>query len=160
MVDQSKIALRKKAKKPNGFKENPPKPKKPDNDNDNEDDNDLYINNNNKETLKRKMKSCLNNENEKVLKECEGYLNNLSLDVIVWVLERTSGIKNPSWNYAKTVLDDFSKREINTIDKIEIDQQKYKEKKNDKKGKGLLRVFSGRDYSSETLKKLYANCSE
>lgn len=150
---QGKIAVRKKPKKPNGFFENPQEPKKPDNDNDNEDDNDndLLSKEEKEEKLKLKIKSCLNTSNQEMIRDCSNYLDRLPFSVIDWVLVRTSGIEKPNWNYAKKVLDDFVKRKIDSLEKIEEDQERYKKSKN---RKGIFK-YSQREYGN--LDFLYAN---
>lgn len=152
-MEQKEVDQRRKPKKPNGFLENPQEPKKPDNDNDNDNDidNDLLSKEEKEEKLKIKIKSCLNTNNEELFKECNSYLNKLPFSVIDWVLKRTSGIEKPNWNYAKTVLDDFVKRKIDSLEKIEEDQAKYKKSK---KKKGIFK-YTQRDY--ENLDFLYAN---
>lgn len=155
MEDQRKTPLRKKPKKPNGFSENPTKPKKPDNDNeydsDNDIDNDLLSKEEKEEKLKSKIERCLNTKNEETLKDCKSYLEKLPFSVIDWVLTRTAEIEKPNWNYAKTVLDDFDKRKINSLEKIQEDQEKYKKSK---KKKGIFK-YSQREY--DNLDFLYAN---
>lgn len=156
--DQRKIPLRKKPKKPNGFLENPTKPKKPDNDNeydsDNDIDNDLLSKEEKEEKLEEKFKDCLNSNNKESIKECKTYLDKLPFSVIVWVLVRTAGIERPNWNYAKTVLEDFKKRKIDSLKKIEADQERYKTKV---KKKSRIANFTQREYSQEVYQSLYAN---
>lgn len=129
--------------------------KKPDNDNeddnDNDIDNDLLSKEEKEEKLETKFEKCLNSQNEESLKECKTYLDKLPFTVINWVLIRTAGIERPNWNYAKTVLNDFIRRKINTLEKIEEDQEKYNKKSKKKNN------FTQREYSEEVYKSLYAN---
>lgn len=156
--DQRKKTLKIKPKKPSGFFENPTKPKKPDNDNeydsDNDIDNDLLSKEEKEEKLQMRFKRCLNSENEEALKECKSYLDNLPYSVIDWVLIRTSGIRQPNWNYAKTVLEDFEKRKIDSLEKIKADQERYKNKS---RKKNIIANFTQREYSQELYQSLYAN---
>ena len=158
MDDQRKTALRKKPKKPNGFFENPPKPKKPDNDNEDDNDNDIDNDSLSKEEKEEKLENrfeiCLNSKNQESIKECKTYLDKLPYSVINWVLIKTSGIEKPNWNYSKTVLEDFIKRKINSLEKIQVDQERYKSKSN-KKNK--IPSFNQREYSKEVYQSLYAN---
>ena len=125
-------------------------------------DNNNNNNNNNKE-LEKCFKNCLNLENKEALKECITYLDKLPFEVIEWVLKRTSGVRNPSWNYAKTVLNDFVNRNINTLEKIEADREKYQNKnqnshnKNNKIQKMSETSFTQRKYSEDFLNSLYSN---
>ena len=88
------------------------KPKKADKDKDNDKDND-----------KDKDNDLLLKEKEKKLQvrfiECLDYLKSLSFEVIDKVLSKTSGLQHPNWNYAKTILDDYVERKIDTLEKLE-----------------------------------------
>lgn len=156
-ADQRRKPLRIKPKKPNGFSENPTEPKKPDNDNeydsDNDYDNDLLSKEEKEEKLEQRFKRCLNSQNEELIKECKKYLDKLPYTVINWVLVRTSGIEKPNWNYAKTVLEDFKKRKIDSLNKIQADQERYKTKSK----KSRIANFTQREYSKELYQSLYAN---
>lgn len=121
-------------KKANGFEEKQTEPKKPDNDNEDEDDNDNdddLLLEKQKENLQTKFIECINSYNTTAIKECISYLSDLPFEVIESVLVKTSGIDKPNWNYAKTILDDYVKRKINTIEKVQIDtgQRKTKQEK-------------------------------
>ncbi len=142
--------------KPNGFEKSKglnQKPKKPDNDKeeDKEDDidNDLLSKEEKEEKLQQRFIECLNSFNEIAVSECLEYLNKLPYSVINSVLTRTAGIQNPNWNYAKTILDDYVKRKIDTLKKIEIEQQKFTK---NKKG---IKNYEQRQY--DNLDFLYKN---
>lgn len=126
-------------KKPNGFEKNEwnfEKAKKPDNDNEddndneNEDDidNDLLLKEEKEEKLQQRFIECLNSFNENAISECIGYLEKLPFEVIEYVLKKTSGISNPNWNYADTILEDYYKKGINTLEKVRTEEINFKNK--------------------------------
>lgn len=140
-------------KKPNGFKEtegNFEKPKKPDNDNedDNEDDNDneddidndLLSKEEKEEKLQQRFIECLNSFNENAISECITYLDKLPFEVIEHVLKKTSGISNPNWNYANTILEDYYKKGINTLEKVRVEEIKFKNKTSKKETGDINKV--------------------
>lgn len=143
--------------KPNGFKKNQMEAKKPDkedeedkeDDNEEDIDNDLLSKEEKEEKLQQRFIECLNSFNEIAISECLEYLNELPYSVINFVLTRTAGIQNPNWNYAKTILDDYVKRKINTLEKIEIEQQKFI------KSKKEIKNYEQRQY--DNLDFLYKN---
>ena len=112
--------------------------KKPDKDKEDEEDNeedidyDLLLKEEKEEKLQQRFIECLNSFNTNAISECIGYLDKLPFSVINYVLSKTSGIKNPNWNYAKTILDDYAKRKINNLEKVKADDLKYKNKENKK----------------------------
>lgn len=134
VVDQKSKRILKKA---NGFEEserNFEKSKKPDNDNeddnDNEEDidNDLLSKEEKEEKLQQRFIECLNSFNENAISECIAYLDKLPFEVIEYVLKKTSGISNPNWNYADTILEDYYKKGINTLEKVRAEEIKFKNK--------------------------------
>ena len=149
-------------KKPNGFEEsegNFEKTKKPDNDNedDNEDDidNDLLSKEEKEEKLQQRFIECLNSFNENAINECIAYLDKLPFEVIEYVLKKTSGISNPNWNYTNTILEDYCKKGINTLEKVRAEEIKFKNKTVKKETQKTN--FEGRQYTPEKLNGLYAN---
>lgn len=134
MEDQKSKRIFQKAKKPNGFEENRMDAKKPDNEDDNDDDNDkeddlLEKEKKEKESeLQTRFIECLNSFNTNAISECISYLDDLPYEVIDSVLAKTSRIKNPNWAYAKSILDDYVKRNIDSLEKIKADQLTVKNK--------------------------------
>lgn len=159
MADQEKskrIIL--KAKKPNGFKESERlnlKPKKADNedDNDNDDEEDDDLLKEQEEKLQTRFIECLNSFNTNAIEQCISYLKDLPYEVINSVLTKTSGLKAPNWNYAKKVLDDYVKRKINTLEKVEIDTGQRKPKQEEKIKN--YNNYEQREY--DNLDEFYAN---
>lgn len=136
-------------KKPNGFEEsegNFEKPKKPDNDNDNDNDNEDDIDNDllskeeKEEKLQQRFIQCLNSFNENAISECITYLDKLPFEVIEHVLKKTSGISNPNWNYADTILEDYYKKGINTLEKVRVEEIKFKNKTSKKETGDINKV--------------------
>lgn len=116
--------------KPNGFKENQMEAKKPDkedeedkeDDNEEDIDNDLLSKEEKEEKLQQRFIECLNSFNTNAISECISYLKDLPFSVIDYVLSKTSGIQYPNWNYAKAILDDYVKRKIDSLEKINTDK--------------------------------------
>lgn len=126
-----------KPKKPNGFKENQMQPKKPDNDNEDEEDNDneedidsdLLLKKEKEKKLQQRFIECLNSFNTNAINECIKYLAELPFEVIDYVLSKTSRIQYPNWNYADTILQDYVRRKIDTVEKIQADEIGFKSQK-------------------------------
>ena len=110
--------------------------KKADNEDDNDDEDDDEV------------------DNENAISECIAYLDNLPFEVIEYVLKKTSGISNPNWNYADTILENYYKKGINTLEKVRAEEIKFKKKKKKKENKNN---FEGRQYNPDELNGLYAN---
>lgn len=89
-----------------------------DNENENDNDNDLLLKEQ-EEKLQIRFIECLNSYNTNAISECLDYLKNLSFEVIDKVLSKTSGLQHPNWNYAKTILDDYVERKIDTLEKLQ-----------------------------------------
>lgn len=133
------LKTKRKMKKPNGFEKsegNLKKAKKPDNDNDDDNDNDnedeedkdLLLKKEKEEKLQQRFIECLNSFNPNAISECLGYLDKLPFEVIESVLEKTSGIAFPNWNYAQKILDDYIERKIDTLEKVKADNFKSRDK--------------------------------
>jgi DNA replication protein DnaD len=122
-------------KKPNGFKENPPKPKKADNDNEDEEDND---NDNEEEVdsdisndkdiakVDQLMIECLNTTNTNNIMECISYLDKIPIELIEYGLRKTARKQYPSWQYATIILDDYVRKKFTTIEQVKADELSFK----------------------------------
>lgn len=127
--------------KANGFNENQMDAKKPDDDKEDEEDNeedneedidnDLLLKKEKEEKLQQRFIECLNSFNINAISECIKYLDELPFEVIDYVLSKTSGIKCPNWNYANTILQDYVKRKINSVEKIQAEESGFKNQKQD-----------------------------
>lgn len=112
-------------------------PKKPDNDNEDEEDNDneedidndLLLKKEKEEKLQQRFIECLNSFNTNAINECIKYLAELPFEVIDYVLSKTSRIQYPNWNYADTILQDYVRRKIDTVEKIQADEIGFKSQK-------------------------------
>ena len=137
-------------KKPNGFFENQTVAKKPDEDKeeDKEDDEDkeedLLLKEQRESKLQQKFLECVGSTNLNAISECISYLDDLPYEVIESVLIRTSRIKNPNWAYAKVILDDYVRKRIDSLAKLEIANKKPSD--NNK-----------REYKETDFDSLYAN---
>lgn len=123
--------------KANGFKENQMDAKKPDDDKEDEEDNeedidnDLLLKKEKEEKLQQRFIECLNSFNINAISECIKYLDELPFEVIDYVLSKTSGIKCPNWNYANTILQDYVRRKIDSVEKIQAEESGFKNQKQD-----------------------------
>lgn len=120
-------------KKPNGFEENPPKPKKADNDNEDEEDNDNEKEvdsdiSNDKDIAKvdQLMIECLNTTNTNNIMECIGYLDKIPIELIEYGLRKTARKQYPSWQYATIILDDYVRKKFTTIEQVKADELSFK----------------------------------
>lgn len=123
--------------KANGFNENQMDVKKPDDDKEDEEDNeedidnDLLLKKEKEEKLQQRFIECLNSFNINAISECIKYLDKLPFEVIDYVLSKTSGIKCPNWNYANTILQDYVRRKIDSVEKIQAEESGFKNQKQD-----------------------------
>lgn len=123
--------------KANGFNENQMDAKKTDDDKEDEEDNeedidnDLLLKKEKEEKLQQRFIECLNSFNINAISECIKYLDELPFEVIDYVLSKTSGIKCPNWNYANTILQDYVKRKIDSVEKIQAEESGVKNQKQD-----------------------------
>lgn len=123
--------------KANGFNENQMDAKKPDDDKEDEEDNeedidnDLLLKKEKEEKIQQRFIECLNSFNINAISECIKYLDELPFEVIDYVLSKTSGIKCPNWNYANTILQDYVRRKIDSVEKIQAEESGFKNQKQD-----------------------------
>ena len=104
------------------------------------------------------MIECLNTTNTNNILECTSYLDKLPVDVIEYVLKKTSRIANPNWAYAMSILDDYVKKDIVTLELAKADDLKHKSNNNKQNQSGKMQSnFEQRQYSEEFLESLYAN---
>ena len=122
--------------KPIGYLENQMVTKKADNDNEDDDDNEDDSDNDDEVVvvdiegqLQQKFITCIGSTNLNAIDECISYLDDLPYEVIVEALIKTSRIKQPNWKYAKTILDDWVNRKIDTLEKVDIEKQDFKQDK-------------------------------
>ena len=101
------------------------------NDNEEDIDNDLLLKKEKEEKLQQRFIKCLNSFNTNAINECIKYLDKLPFEVIDYVLSKTSGINYPNWNYADTILQDYVRRKIDTVEKIQTDESEFKSQKQD-----------------------------
>lgn len=78
--------------------------------------------------MQKKFVESIKSTNTNQIQECLTYLEDLPLEVIELVLEKTAGIKG-RWSYAKTVLDDWIKRGVDTVEKGKAQYERLKNKK-------------------------------
>ena len=139
-------------KKPNGFEENPTKPKKADNEdddvdvNDNEDDVSSSLYEPNVEKINNLMLECLNTTNTNNIMECIGYLEQLPIELIEYGLRKTARKQNPSWDYAMVILDDYVRKKLKTIEEVKADEIDFKNKSKKANSNYEQREYSNLDF--------------
>ena len=103
----------------------------------NNDNNDNNINNNNNNArtreeeiakIDRLMIECLNTTNLNRIKECCDFLekDNIPLEIIEFVLKNVSGKQYPSWNLAKSILEDYKNQNIRTLEQAKTYDKNFK----------------------------------
>ena len=105
---------------------------------------DLLLKEQHESKLQQKFLECVGSTNLNAISECISYLDDLPYEVIESVLIRTSRIKNPNWAYAKVILDDYVRKRIDSLAKVEIANKKPSD--NNK-----------REYKETDFDSLYAN---
>lgn len=152
--------------KPNkNLTETQQKPKQNLNDNVNVDDNDNVNDNDNvdvdvvlEEQLQKRFIECIGSTNLNSINECVSYLNDLPYEVIEKALEKTSRSNTPNWKYAKIILDDWLIKKIDTVEKVEIEEQKFKQKTTTPKQNNVKQFnYPQRNYVKTDFDKFYAN---
>lgn len=127
------------------------------NENINENINNNNINNNDEENLQKEFIRCLNSYNDVAISECLDFLKVLPFDVIKEALTTTSRIRSPNWAYAKTILDDYVKKHIDTLDKVKAEQNNFKNSTKKVTEKRGYSNYGQRQYKNGELDKFYAN---
>ena len=77
----------------------------------------------NEEKLQQLFIKCLNSYNTFAIEECISFLDDLPCEIIEEALKKTGRIKQPNWNYCKSILDDWVKKNIDTIEKVNAENQ-------------------------------------
>lgn len=129
---------KKKAKKANGFLQNPSKAKKADIDKDIDTDIDIEKDTDtnsivsstydeNIEKIQQYLIETVGNTNLTVIQEAISYLDELPLEVIHEALVRTAR-KQKKWDYAKGTLDNWIKDDLITLERIKAKDVEFKNK--------------------------------
>lgn len=95
----------------------------------NENINELY--NKNVEKIDKIFIETLGSTNLNNIRECIEYLDKLPLEVIEYALKITAR-NNAKWNYARTILDSYVEKGLNTLEKIQADEIEFKNKTSQK----------------------------
>lgn len=105
--------------------------------------------------LKILFNKYLKNTNISIILECYRDFSTMEIKVIEYALSKTSE-KDGSWLYAKTILKEWKKKDITTVDDVEKERQEFEKSK--LKGKITSRnKYQGRDYDASYLENLYDN---
>ena len=91
--------------------------------------NELY--NKNVEKIDKIFIETLGITNLNNIRECIEYLDKLPLEVIEYALKITAR-NNAKWNYARTILDSYVEKGLNTLEKIQADEIEFKNKTSQK----------------------------
>lgn len=81
--------------------------------------------NNISENLQKKFIECTGSTNLNAISECLSYLDDLPYEVIEIALIKTSE-KNGGWKYAKTILQNWIKAGIKTIEQVKTEELEFK----------------------------------
>ena len=100
------------------------------------------------------MIECLNTTNTNNIMECIGYLSEIPIELIEYALKKASRIANPSWKYAMSILDDYVRKKLKTIDQVKADELNFKNIATKSKNKKESN-FEQREYGE--LSYLYTN---
>ncbi len=84
---------------------------------------------NEEKKLQKRFIECIGSINTNAIEECISYLEDLPYEVIEMALVKASGATNPNWNYAKKVLDDWVRKGIDSVEKVEAEQLTFKNPK-------------------------------
>ena len=87
----------------------------------------ININKNIYDELQKKFIECIGSTNLNAINECLIYLDDLPYEVIEAALLKTSE-NNGNWKYAKTILQNWIKKGIKTIEQVEADELDFKKK--------------------------------
>ena len=79
------------------------------------------------EQLQRRFIECTNSTNLNAINECISYLQDLPYEVIETALVKASE-KDGGWKYAKTILQNWLSTGINTIEKVNAEEMKFRNK--------------------------------
>lgn len=87
----------------------------------------ININKAMEEKLQKRFIECTNSTNINAIDECIDYLDKLPFEVIEVALEKASET-NGGWRYAKKILNEWTSKKINTIEKVEAEKIAFKSK--------------------------------
>lgn len=69
----------------------------------------------------------MNTTNINNIQECINYLDKLPIEVIEHALRKTAR-KGAKWDYAMTILDSYVDKNLNTLEKVKVDETNFKNK--------------------------------
>lgn len=101
------------------------------NDNDNENNNDNILCSDDVAKIDKIFIETLGSTNINNIKECIEYLDQLPLEVIENALKITAR-NNAKWNYARSILDSYIEKGLNTLEKIQADEIEFKNRTSQK----------------------------
>ena len=71
----------------------------------------------------------MNSTNTSNIQECISYLDKLPVEVIEHALKKTAR-KGAKWDYAMTILDSYVEKNLNTLEKVKVDEIEFKNRTN------------------------------
>lgn len=102
-----------------------------------------------KQQLQKLFINCTSSTNLNSIQECISYLDDLPYEVIEIALKKTSE-KNGGWKYAKTILQNWLKAGIKTIEQVQAEELNFKSKKDNKNIIETNRIaYSEEDFTPE-----------
>lgn len=84
--------------------------------------------------LQQKFIECTGSTNLTHIQECISFLEDLPYEVITSALEKATVINGPKWKYAKSILNNWISKGIDTIEKVIEDDKNFNNKKSKSTG--------------------------
>lgn len=78
------------------------------------------------------FENSLENITNEEIKECLNYLNYFQIELVEYALIKTSMIKNPTWQYTKTILNNWLAKGIDTLEKVKQEEKAFKQQNSTK----------------------------
>ena len=109
---------------------------------------------NKEEQLQQLFVNCTSSTNLNAIEECISYLDDFPYEVIEVALKKTSE-KNGSWKYAKTILQNWLKAGIKTIEQVQAEELRFKSNKNNDEEETKEERIKRLMEKAERAKKIY-----
>ena len=109
---------------------------------------------NKEEHLQQLFVNCTSSTNLNAIEECISYLDDFPYEVIEVALKKTSE-KNGGWKYAKTILQNWLKAGIKTIEQVQAEELRFKSNKNNDEEETKEERIKRLMEKAERAKKIY-----
>lgn len=78
------------------------------------------------------FENSLENITKEEIEECLNYLNYFQIELVEYALIKTSMVKSPTWQYTKTILNNWLAKGINTLEKVKQEERAFKKQNSTK----------------------------